>query len=136
MNAKPNPNIDIVIAPRLRDLGDFTVRRVLPAAGAAPEIAARADSRIMLLGGAALDGDRIIWWNFVSSDTDRLEAAKTRWKSGGFDIVPGDEAESSRCRRIKGRSTSAAKGEPQTDRRGLTRPRRKAENSISNEGLN
>jgi redox-sensitive bicupin YhaK (pirin superfamily) len=66
---------------------------VVFAAGAAPEIAARADSRIMLLGGAALDGDRIIWWNFVSSDTDRLEAAKTRWKSGGFDIVPGDEAE-------------------------------------------
>ena len=109
---------------------------VVFAAGAAPEIAARADSRIMLLGGAALDDDRIIWWNFVSSDTDRLEAAKTRWKSGGFDIVPGDEAESSRCRRIKGRSTSAAKGEPQTDRRGLTRPRRQAENSISNEGLN
>ena len=51
---------------------------VVFAAGAAPEIAARADSRIMLLGGAALDGDRIIWWNFVSSDTDRLEAAKTR----------------------------------------------------------
>jgi len=47
----------------------------------------------MLLGGAALDDDRIIWWNFVSSDTDRLEAAKTRWKSGGLNIVPGDEAE-------------------------------------------
>jgi hypothetical protein len=107
MNAKPNPNIDIVIAPRLRDLGGVPIAGtafgheapvqvfspIFYLHGEAPEIAARADSRIMLLGGAALDGDRIIWWNFVSSDTDRLEAAKTRWKSGGFDIVPGDEAE-------------------------------------------
>lgn len=63
------------------------------ATGATPDITAAADTRFMQLGGAPLDGERTIWWNFVSSDTDRMEAAKARWKSGGFEVVPGDEEE-------------------------------------------
>ena len=62
-------------------------------AGATPDITAATDTRFMQLGGAPLDGERTVWWNFVSSDKDRLEDAKKRWKSGGFDIVPGDEEE-------------------------------------------
>ena len=61
--------------------------------GAAPDIVARGDSRLMLVGGAPLDGPRHIWWNLVSSTKERIEAAKERWKSGGFGTVPGDEAE-------------------------------------------
>lgn len=68
-------------------------KMVVFASGATPAIAATTDTRFMQLGGAPLDGKRAIWWNFVSSDADRMEAAKARWKSGGFDVVPGDEEE-------------------------------------------
>jgi redox-sensitive bicupin YhaK (pirin superfamily) len=61
--------------------------------GATPDITATANTRFMQLGGAPLGGKRTIWWNFVSSDKDRMDAAKARWKSGGFEIVPGDEEE-------------------------------------------
>ena len=44
----------------------------------------------MFLGGAALEGPRYIWWNFVSSRRDRIEAAKADWKSGQFKAVPGE----------------------------------------------
>lgn len=46
--------------------------------------------RLMLLGGAAMDGPRHIWWNFVSSRRERIEAAKADWKAGRFAAVPGD----------------------------------------------
>ena len=48
---------------------------------------------MVVIGGAAMDGPRHIWWNFVSSRKDRIEAAKADWKSGRFDPVPGDTAE-------------------------------------------
>lgn len=57
------------------------------------EIFAKADSRVMLLGGATLQGKRHIWWNFVSSSEERLEQAKTDWKAGRFPKVPGDAEE-------------------------------------------
>ena len=66
---------------------------VVFAPGAAPVIRADAATRFMQLGGAPLDGKRTIWWNFVSSNKDRLEAAKTLWRDGGFPVVPGDEEE-------------------------------------------
>ncbi|HEX2942595.1 MAG TPA: pirin-like C-terminal cupin domain-containing protein, partial [Rhodopila sp.] len=50
-------------------------------------------ARLLLLGGAAMDGPRFIFWNFVSSSRDRIEQAKADWKSGRFDKVAGDEAE-------------------------------------------
>jgi len=48
-------------------------------------------SRVMLLGGAPLEGARHIWWNFVSSAEGRIEQAKAAWKNGGFPPVPGDD---------------------------------------------
>lgn len=59
------------------------------------EVSIRADrpSRVMLLGGAKLAGERHIFWNFVSSSTARLERAKEDWKNGRFPKVPGDEVE-------------------------------------------
>jgi len=50
-------------------------------------------ARVMLLGGAALDGARHIWWNFVSSSPDRIERAKQEWKAGAFGTIPGDDKE-------------------------------------------
>jgi redox-sensitive bicupin YhaK (pirin superfamily) len=51
------------------------------------------DAHLVAVGGAAMDGPRHIWWNFVSSRKERIEAAKADWKAGRFDIVPGDTAE-------------------------------------------
>ena len=49
-------------------------------------------TRMMFLGGTALEGPRHIWWNFVSSRKERIEAAKEDWKTGRFGPVP-DETE-------------------------------------------
>jgi redox-sensitive bicupin YhaK (pirin superfamily) len=49
-------------------------------------------SRMMFLGGTALEGPRYVWWNFVSSSKERIEQAKQDWKSGRFEAVP-DETE-------------------------------------------
>ena len=48
---------------------------------------------LMLLGGEPMDGPRHIWWNFVSSSKERIDAAREDWKSGRFDKVFGDEEE-------------------------------------------
>lgn len=48
------------------------------------------DARLILLGGAALDGPRHMWWNFVSSSKDRIERAKEDWLQGRFAAVPGE----------------------------------------------
>jgi len=56
-------------------------------------VTAASEARVVLAGGAALDGPRHIWWNFVSSRKERIEQAKADWKLGRFDAVPGDEAE-------------------------------------------
>ena len=50
-------------------------------------------ARVMLLGGAPLDGPRHIWWNFVSSSKERIERAKQEWKDGNFGLIPGDDKE-------------------------------------------
>lgn len=50
-------------------------------------------SRFMVLGGAAMDGPRHVWWNFVASSKDLLEKAKEDWKSQSFPSVPGDGEE-------------------------------------------
>jgi redox-sensitive bicupin YhaK (pirin superfamily) len=54
---------------------------------------AESTARVMLLGGAPLDGARHIWWNFVSSSPDRIERAKQEWKDGKFGLIPGDDKE-------------------------------------------
>jgi redox-sensitive bicupin YhaK (pirin superfamily) len=55
-------------------------------------------ARLMALGGETLNGPRYIWWNFVSSSLERIEAAKEAWKAGDwaggpFHLPPGDEEE-------------------------------------------
>jgi redox-sensitive bicupin YhaK (pirin superfamily) len=53
-------------------------------------VTARSAARLMLIGGSPLDGDRHIWWNFVSSSTQLMDAAAARWEAGGFPAVPGE----------------------------------------------
>ncbi len=53
--------------------------------------------RLILLGGANL-GPRYLWWNFVASSQERIEAAKEAWRKadwghGRFDLPPDDRDE-------------------------------------------
>jgi redox-sensitive bicupin YhaK (pirin superfamily) len=59
--------------------------------GAEIVVGAPSGARMMLLGGEPLDGPRHLWWNFVSSTKERIEAAKRDWKEGRFGKVPGDD---------------------------------------------
>jgi redox-sensitive bicupin YhaK (pirin superfamily) len=54
---------------------------------------AESAARVVLIGGAPLDGTRHIFWNFVSSSRERIEQARRDWNEGRFPTVPGDEAE-------------------------------------------
>ncbi|HJW06099.1 MAG TPA: pirin family protein [Rhodanobacter sp.] len=60
---------------------------------AAPALRAHEASRLMLFGGAPLDGERHLWWNFVASTRERIEQAKADWREGRFPKVAGDEQE-------------------------------------------
>ena len=62
---------------------------VLPS-GSETKIQARIQSRVMLLGGEKMDGPRHIWWNFVASSKEKIEAAKQRWREQKFAAVPGE----------------------------------------------
>lgn len=68
--------------------------------GATVTITARVKTRLMILGGAPLDGPRLMWWNFVASDEALLEQAKANWAKGKdenfggqFILPPGDDDE-------------------------------------------
>lgn len=62
---------------------------VLPA-GRELTLSGRRPSRIAYFGGDPLDGERHLWWNFVSSRKERIEQAKADWKAGRFAAVPGE----------------------------------------------
>ena len=50
---------------------------------------ATAPAEVMAFGGEPL-GDRFLWWNFVASTRERIEAAKADWKAGRFALPPDD----------------------------------------------
>lgn len=58
--------------------------------GAAIALQAASHARLMLLGGAAMDGPRHVWWNFVASSRERIEQAKDDWLNDRFGRVPGE----------------------------------------------
>jgi len=64
---------------------------VVFAAGGRATLRAVTAARVMLLGGAPVDGPRQIWWNFVSSSVERIERAKLDWREERFAPVPGDD---------------------------------------------
>jgi len=55
------------------------------------EVKALTRARLMLIGGEKMDGERMIWWNFVASSRELLEEAKLRWREQRFPRVPGDD---------------------------------------------
>lgn len=61
-------------------------------------VAGARGARVMILGGATLEGPRYVWWNFVASSRDKIEAAKLDWARGAwgeglFDLPAGDREE-------------------------------------------
>ena len=62
-------------------------------------------ARLMLLGGETLGGPRYIWWNFVASVEERIEAAKEAWRAGDFNTA------ASTCRRATTGSSSRCRGD-------------------------
>ena len=58
--------------------------------GASASVSAPGGAHLMICGGDTLEGERIVWWNFVNSSRERLERAKRDWKEGRFDDVPGE----------------------------------------------
>ena len=73
-------------------------RMVILADGPAVLTAGDRGARVMLLGGAVADGPRHIWWNFVATSKERIDAAKQAWAEGDweggmFRLPPDDAAE-------------------------------------------
>lgn len=81
-----------VVAGAVEVAGDrFAAGRLLVfRPGDAITLVAPEPARLLLLGGEPMDGPRHIWWNFVSSRRDRIEAAKADWRAGRFAPVPGE----------------------------------------------
>jgi redox-sensitive bicupin YhaK (pirin superfamily) len=65
-------------------------RMVVLHTGVSVSVTAQENTRLMLCGGAPLDGPRHMFWNFVSSRKDRIDQAKTDWQEGRFAPVTGE----------------------------------------------
>jgi redox-sensitive bicupin YhaK (pirin superfamily) len=97
-------NSVIVIPPIAEERGVYLYAGELEIAGIAyktgtlivlkPDVAvtinALTNASCMLLGGDALDAPRHLYWNFVSSDLERIEQAKEDWREQRFAMVDGD----------------------------------------------
>jgi redox-sensitive bicupin YhaK (pirin superfamily) len=51
---------------------------------------ASAPAHVVLFGGQPLEGPRLIWWNYVSSDAKRIERAQRDWAEDRFPRIPGE----------------------------------------------
>ncbi len=78
--------------------GDVTIdgeqlpahRLAVLAPGVAVSLLAGQATRLMVIGGDALDGHRFMWWNFVSSRKERIVQASRDWEAQTIGQVPGD----------------------------------------------
>lgn len=91
-------------APRLGERGVLAVdgdlivdavtvpeRHLLVLDDAAPgRIRAEGPARAIVLGGEPV-GERVIWWNFVSSRPERIDRARDAWRRGDWPLVDGDD---------------------------------------------
>ncbi|GGF51567.1 hypothetical protein SAMN05216376_102398 [Mameliella alba] len=107
------PGASLPLPDEHEDLGVYVVEGAIEVAGTRYEAgqmmvfrpgdrvslrAGGAGARLMLLGGATLEGSRYIWWNFVASSKERIEEAKEAWRRGDwehgrFQLPPGDDGE-------------------------------------------
>lgn len=96
-----DPGSPMPIASKLPELavialtGDLRVNDETIAAGQLAVLRPEAATTLsgsgtaIVLGGEPV-GKRIIWWNFVHSNPDRIEQAKSDWTAQRFPQVPGD----------------------------------------------
>ena len=54
------------------------------------EFTMQPNTTIYIFGGEALPEERFIYWNFVATNKELIEEAKTRWINQEFDAVPGE----------------------------------------------
>ena len=66
------------------------VMAVLPA-GDTVRVEAETPARVMLIGGAPLDGPRFMWWNFVSSRRERITDAASEWSAHQTPRIEGEK---------------------------------------------
>jgi len=66
--------------------------RMLVLGAAASRVRALTHATVMVLGGDPV-GERHMYWNFVSSSTDRLAQAASDWKAGKMKLPDADDAE-------------------------------------------
>ncbi|MBX2972659.1 MAG: pirin family protein [Flavobacteriales bacterium] len=48
------------------------------------------NTTVYLFGGEPFSEERHIYWNFVATTEERLEAAKQRWRDQRFPVIPGE----------------------------------------------
>src|SRR5204863_6242390 len=65
-------------------------RMLVFTARAPARVSARTGARVLILGGEPLDGERYLWWNFVSSRKERIARAASDWKARRFAPIPGE----------------------------------------------
>jgi redox-sensitive bicupin YhaK (pirin superfamily) len=65
-------------------------RMLVFSTGTPARITARTGARVLVLGGEPLDGERFLWWNFVSSRKERIAQAAADWKARRFAPIPGE----------------------------------------------
>jgi len=58
--------------------------------GAAVRLSASTPTRLVVIGGDALDAHRFMWWNFVSSRKERIVQAGEDWAAQAMGQVPGE----------------------------------------------
>jgi redox-sensitive bicupin YhaK (pirin superfamily) len=76
--------------------GVFATPRTMAVVDSASPVTIRAQAKatVMLFGGAAVDGERFLNWNFVATSKDLIAAARASWSSypnTQFPKVPGDD---------------------------------------------
>ena len=69
-------------------LPEHTLALLLPLSST--RITASKAARLIVFGGDALDGHRLMWWNFVSSRKERIVQAAQDWTAQTMGLVNGD----------------------------------------------
>jgi redox-sensitive bicupin YhaK (pirin superfamily) len=54
------------------------------------EFTPTSNSHFVILGGAAFKTPRLIWWNFVSSTKEKIDAAREAWRNDTYPKIPGE----------------------------------------------
>lgn len=60
------------------------------ASGTGVRLSTAGGVKFVVIGGAPLDGHRYIFWNFVSSNKERLARAAEDWEQQRYAMVPGE----------------------------------------------